>query len=205
MSHYKSNVRDQVFNLFEVYGLDKVLGEGAYADLDADTATEMLGEIARLAEGPIAESFADADRHPPVFDPHTHTVTLPDSFKKPGGEPGGVESEEQHARSRPPIGRLVGQELGLDARFNLAPDDRCGEAGHALGGRPRPGGGACGDQHTRGAHVEGLCERVHDAHPAPDNAPDGACSRARSALAGHAFTDFQTRISPLPGIAVSPV
>src|SRR6185295_8533640 len=42
----------------------------------------MLGEIARLAEGPIAESFADADRHPPVFDPHTHTVTLPDSFKK---------------------------------------------------------------------------------------------------------------------------
>ncbi|MGY4654522.1 acyl-CoA dehydrogenase [Mycobacterium sp. URHB0021] len=82
MSHYKSNVRDQVFNLFEVYGLDKVLGEGAYADLDADTATEMLGEIARLAEGPIAESFADADRHPPMFDPNTHTVTLPDSFKK---------------------------------------------------------------------------------------------------------------------------
>jgi alkylation response protein AidB-like acyl-CoA dehydrogenase len=82
VSHYKSNVRDQVFNLFEVYGLDKALGEGAYADLDADTAIEMLGEIARLAEGPIAESFADADRHPPVFDPKTHTVTLPDSFKK---------------------------------------------------------------------------------------------------------------------------
>ena len=42
----------------------------------------MLGEIARLAEGPIAESFADADRNPPMFDPKTHTVTLPDSFKK---------------------------------------------------------------------------------------------------------------------------
>ena len=52
MSHYKSNVRDQVFNLFEVFGLDKALGEGDYADLDADTAREMLAEIARLAEGP---------------------------------------------------------------------------------------------------------------------------------------------------------
>jgi alkylation response protein AidB-like acyl-CoA dehydrogenase len=82
VSHYKSNVRDQVFNLFEVLGVDKALGEGAYADLDADTAREMLGEMVRLAEGPIAESFADADRNPPVFDPKTHTVALPDSFKK---------------------------------------------------------------------------------------------------------------------------
>jgi len=82
VSHYKSNVRDQVFNLFEVFGVDEALGEGAYTDVDADTATEMLGEIARLAEGPVAESFADADRNPPVFDPKTHSVTLPDSFKK---------------------------------------------------------------------------------------------------------------------------
>ncbi|VEG46571.1 acyl-CoA dehydrogenase [Mycolicibacterium flavescens] len=82
MSHYKSNVRDQVFNLFEVFGVDKALGEGDYAELDVDTAREMLGEIARLAEGPIGESFADADRNPPVFDPNSHTVTLPESFKK---------------------------------------------------------------------------------------------------------------------------
>ncbi len=82
MSHYKSNVRDQVFNLFEVYGVDKALGEGAYSDLDVDTVQEMLAEISRLAEGPIAESFADSDRNPPVFDPKTHTVTLPEGFKK---------------------------------------------------------------------------------------------------------------------------
>jgi alkylation response protein AidB-like acyl-CoA dehydrogenase len=82
VSHYKSNVRDQVFNLFEVFGVDKALGEGAYADLDAETATEMLGEMVRLAEGPIAESFSDADRNPPVFDPKTHSVALPESFKK---------------------------------------------------------------------------------------------------------------------------
>jgi alkylation response protein AidB-like acyl-CoA dehydrogenase len=82
VSHYKSNVRDQVFNLFEVYGVNKALGEGAYSDLDVDTVQEMLAEISRLAEGPIAESFADSDRNPPVFDPKTHTVTLPEGFKK---------------------------------------------------------------------------------------------------------------------------
>ncbi len=82
MSHYKSNVRDQVFNLFEVFGLDKSFGTGAYADLDEESAREMLSEISRLAEGPIADSFADSDRNPPVFDPETHTVKLPEPFKK---------------------------------------------------------------------------------------------------------------------------
>ncbi|KUI24955.1 butyryl-CoA dehydrogenase [Mycobacterium sp. IS-1742] len=82
MSHYKSNVRDQVFNLFEVFGVDKALGQGDYSDLDADTAREMLDEMARLAEGPIAASFVEGDRNPPVFDPETHTVKLPEAFKK---------------------------------------------------------------------------------------------------------------------------
>jgi alkylation response protein AidB-like acyl-CoA dehydrogenase len=82
VSHYKSNVRDQVFNLFEVFGVDQVFGDGPYRDLDVDTAHEMLVEMSRLAEGPIAESFADGDRHPPVFDPETHSVALPESFKK---------------------------------------------------------------------------------------------------------------------------
>jgi alkylation response protein AidB-like acyl-CoA dehydrogenase len=82
MSHYKSNVRDQVFNLFEVLGVDTAFGEGSFIDLDVDTAREMLTEISRLAEGPIAESFAEGDRNPPVFDPETHSVQLPESLKK---------------------------------------------------------------------------------------------------------------------------
>jgi len=82
VSHYKSNVRDQEFNLFEVFGVDKVFGAGPYSDLDVDTAREMLAEMSRLAEGPIAESFAEGDRNPPVFDPETHSVTLPERFKK---------------------------------------------------------------------------------------------------------------------------
>ncbi|WP_172835125.1 acyl-CoA dehydrogenase family protein, partial [Mycobacterium gordonae] len=82
MSHYKSNVRDQEFNLFEVLGVDKALGQGEFSDLDADTGREILAEVARLAEGPVAESFIEGDRNPPVFDPKTFSVTLPESFKK---------------------------------------------------------------------------------------------------------------------------
>ncbi|WP_431234684.1 acyl-CoA dehydrogenase [Mycolicibacterium psychrotolerans] len=82
MSHYKSNVRDQVFNLFEVFGLEKALGQGSYSDVDADTAREMLQEMSRLAEGPVAASFVEGDRNPPVFDPETHSVKLPEAFKK---------------------------------------------------------------------------------------------------------------------------
>jgi alkylation response protein AidB-like acyl-CoA dehydrogenase len=82
MGHYKSNLRDAEFTLFEVLGRGDILGKGAYADVDIDTAKSVLEEVRRLAEGPLAESFADADRHPPVYDPETYSVTLPESFKK---------------------------------------------------------------------------------------------------------------------------
>ncbi len=82
MGHYKSNVRDLEFNLFEVLALEKVLATGMFGDLDGDSVREMLREAAKMAEGPLAESFADADRHPPTFDPETHTVSIPEPFKK---------------------------------------------------------------------------------------------------------------------------
>src|SRR6478609_1366660 len=82
MGHYKSNLRDLEFNLFEVFGRGEVLGHGPYAEVDADTAREMLKEVSRLAETELAESFADADRNPPVYDPATYSVTMPESFAK---------------------------------------------------------------------------------------------------------------------------
>ncbi|WP_446224755.1 acyl-CoA dehydrogenase [Nocardia sp. IBHARD005] len=82
MGHYKSNVRDLLFNLFEVFGLDAVLDAGAFGDLDGETVRTMLTEAARLAEGPVADSFAETDRTPPVFTPQTHSVQLPEPFKK---------------------------------------------------------------------------------------------------------------------------
>jgi hypothetical protein len=81
MGHYRSNLRDIEFNLFEVLDRGSVLGQGAFAEVDTDTTKALLEEIRILAEGPLAASFADADRNPPVFDPATHSVTLPESFK----------------------------------------------------------------------------------------------------------------------------
>lgn len=82
MGHYKSNLRDLEFNLFEVFGRQDVLGHGPYAEVDEDTAREMLKEVSRLSENELAASFADADRTPPVYDPKTFSVTMPESFKK---------------------------------------------------------------------------------------------------------------------------
>ena len=75
MGHYKSNMRDLQFNLFDVFELDKVLESGEFGDLDHETAVDMLREVKNLSEGVIADSFAEGDRNPPTFDPETHSVT----------------------------------------------------------------------------------------------------------------------------------
>ncbi|WP_406284378.1 acyl-CoA dehydrogenase [Embleya sp. NBC_00896] len=82
MGHYKSNLRDLEFNLFEVFGREQVYGTGPYADMDVDTARSILEEVERLAVNDLADSFAEGDRNPPVFDPTTHSATLPEAFKK---------------------------------------------------------------------------------------------------------------------------
>jgi len=82
LGHYIANVRDINFNLFEVLNLGEVLDAGRYGELDSDTVRTMLDEVARLAEGPVAESFADADRNPPVFDPDAHTISVPPELAK---------------------------------------------------------------------------------------------------------------------------
>ena len=82
MGHYITNVRDIEFNLFEVFNLGDVLSSGGYGDLDVDTVRTIIDEVARLAEGPLAESFAAADRNPPVFDPDRHTISVPGELAK---------------------------------------------------------------------------------------------------------------------------
>ncbi|HEX7212040.1 MAG TPA: acyl-CoA dehydrogenase [Propionibacteriaceae bacterium] len=82
MSHYKSNVRDIEFNLFEVLGREEILGVAPYADLDQQTVSAILAEVDHLATTRLAESFADGDGNLPAFDPQTHTVTVPEDLKK---------------------------------------------------------------------------------------------------------------------------
>src|ERR1700754_324162 len=82
MSHYKSNRRDLEFNLFEVFAADQAFGQGPYAEMDIDTARDILVEVERLAREDLAASYVDGDRNPPVFDPATHSVKIPESFRK---------------------------------------------------------------------------------------------------------------------------
>ncbi|WP_344834894.1 acyl-CoA dehydrogenase [Actinocorallia longicatena] len=82
MTHYRSNLRDLEFNLFEVFGLGDRLGRAPFAEIDADTARDILGQVEKLSTGPVAASFTEADREPPVYDPATRTVAMPEGFKR---------------------------------------------------------------------------------------------------------------------------
>jgi alkylation response protein AidB-like acyl-CoA dehydrogenase len=81
MGHFRSNLRDLEFNLFEVFRVQDRLGSGPFEGVDVQTVRDTLRELDAVATGPLAESFADADRNPPVFDPATHSVALPQSLK----------------------------------------------------------------------------------------------------------------------------
>jgi len=81
MGHFRSNLRDIEFNLFEVFRVQEHLGSGPFEGVDVEVARDTLRELNSVATGPLAASFADADRHPPVFDPATHSVALPQSLK----------------------------------------------------------------------------------------------------------------------------
>ncbi len=54
VSHYKSNLRDIEFNLFEVLERDEILGQGPFSEVDGETAREILSEVDRLARDELA-------------------------------------------------------------------------------------------------------------------------------------------------------
>ena len=76
MSHFRANLRDIRFNLFEVFGMEEVLGRGPFAAMDADTAGDVLDEVGRLATTEFADSFVEGDRVPLQLSPDGD-VTLP--------------------------------------------------------------------------------------------------------------------------------
>lgn len=76
MSHYRSNLADIEFNLFELNRLGDRLPEG----LEVETVRDLLRELDRFARTEWAESFVDADRHPPVLE--DGEVRLADSLKR---------------------------------------------------------------------------------------------------------------------------
>lgn len=81
--HYKPNVRDTLFNLFEFLRVqDMALGQGPFKDLDEATVRQTIDSILPVATGLMAEAFIEGDRQPLIFDKAAHSVTLTPLMKK---------------------------------------------------------------------------------------------------------------------------
>lgn len=80
MTHYKTNLRDIFFNLFEVNEIHTYLDNPAFEDFDADAVKDILRELDRLAREDFASSFEVVDRHPPQLDA-SGEVVLPQAIR----------------------------------------------------------------------------------------------------------------------------
>ena len=82
MSHYKSNLRDIEFNLFEVLGADSYFGTGPFEAVDGEQARMLLSELDRFTRESIwAESFVPTDREPLQLSPEGD-VTIPEELNR---------------------------------------------------------------------------------------------------------------------------
>jgi alkylation response protein AidB-like acyl-CoA dehydrogenase len=124
MSHYKSNLRDLEFNLFEVNRIQDYLGTGEWPDCDEATARDILVELERLSREDFAASYVDQDRIPLVLD--NGEVHLPESvlagvraFKEGGWDRLGVPAEMDGMAVPPSLGWAT-QEMQLAANTTVS-------------------------------------------------------------------------------------
>jgi alkylation response protein AidB-like acyl-CoA dehydrogenase len=82
VDHYKSNLRDTAFQLFEVLEIQQgVLGKAPFESMDEATARASLEGFLEVVQSSWAPGYADGDRIGAVFDGKGN-VTLPASFHK---------------------------------------------------------------------------------------------------------------------------
>lgn len=82
VDHYKPNLRDTFFQLFEVLEIQRSsLGKGPFASMDEETARASLEGFLEVMLQSWAPSFAEGDREGATFDGKGN-VTLPAGFKK---------------------------------------------------------------------------------------------------------------------------
>ncbi len=80
--HYKANLRDTLFNLFEFWRIqDDTLGHGPFANVDQDTSVEILSTFEKFCTEEMATSFTASDRIPLKLDDEGN-VTLPEALRK---------------------------------------------------------------------------------------------------------------------------
>jgi alkylation response protein AidB-like acyl-CoA dehydrogenase len=78
--HYKANIRDIEFNLFEYLKIQtNYLGKKEYENIDEDGAKELLGTFKNLCEQEICNTFYETDKVPLALDSQGN-VSLPPQF-----------------------------------------------------------------------------------------------------------------------------
>ena len=76
--HYKSNLRDVFFNLYEFWKIqDSILGNAPFGAMDQDTTAEILTTFESFCTEEMATSFTASDRTPLKLDSEGN-VTLPE-------------------------------------------------------------------------------------------------------------------------------
>ncbi len=80
-NHYKPNLRDISFNLFEFLDIGRTsLGKGPFGDIDETAARQTLETLEQVCLNEVAPSFAESDHTPPVLE--NGQVTLPPLLKR---------------------------------------------------------------------------------------------------------------------------
>jgi hypothetical protein len=80
--HYRANLRDICFNLFEFLDIGRTsLGRAPFGAMDEASAREAIRSFDKLCSSEIAASFAEGDRTPPTIDA-AGVVTLPPGLKE---------------------------------------------------------------------------------------------------------------------------
>ncbi|MBQ7805958.1 acyl-CoA dehydrogenase [Rhodococcus sp. (in: high G+C Gram-positive bacteria)] len=82
MSHYRSNLRDIKFDLFDLLDRGSVYGSGLFDEFGVDAAHTVLDEAERYATNKLASTFADGDREPVTFDAADNSVRLPSAYRQ---------------------------------------------------------------------------------------------------------------------------
>ena len=119
MTHYRTNLRDLEFNLFEANRIQDYLGSAPFGDIDEATARALLEEVERLAVEDFAASFVEADRTPLRLE--DGEVILPDGVKRSldaffeGGWDRFGMPESMGGAAPPPSLRWAAQELLVGA------------------------------------------------------------------------------------------
>ncbi|MBM7112242.1 acyl-CoA dehydrogenase [Archangium primigenium] len=80
-SHYKPNLRDLNFNLFEFLDIGRTtLGKAPFGDFDETAARQTLETFAAVSTNELAASFAESDLNPPRLE--NGEVKLPPGMKR---------------------------------------------------------------------------------------------------------------------------